>query len=162
MYILSIGSNQGDRVQHLKNTIDTLNTVGTVFKLSSIYETPSWGYDGNDYLNMCISWKPTKGNISELDTLDILQNIEHDLGRRRTEVQYTDRVIDIDIVSKENSIVKHQRLEIPHSKMHQRKFVLIPLAEIYPHFFHPILEKSVKELIETCVDTDEITIYGTL
>ncbi len=162
MYILSIGSNQGNRTFYLNQSIQALNKVGVVNNISSIYQTPSWGYKGGDYLNICISWTPKDLHLNALEILTILQSIEHDLGRIRTDVQYIDRVIDIDIISHSEKIIKHERLEIPHSKMHQRKFVLIPLAEIHPHFFHPVLKKTVSDLIETCVDTDEITLYGKL
>lgn len=162
MYILSIGSNQGDRIQHISNTIRALNILGDVQQISSIYETPSWGYSGNKYLNMCLSWTPHNSYNNDLDLLSDLQEIERNLGRIRTDVQYTDRVIDIDIISKAQEIIKHPRLEIPHTKMHLRTFVLIPLAEIYPHFIHPIFKKPISELIEACGDTDEITIYGKL
>lgn len=162
MYILSIGSNQGDRISHLKNTINALNAIGKIESISSLYETPSWGYTGGDYLNLCASWIPKERSKDALDILNDLQTIEHALGRRRTAVQYTDRVIDIDIIAQGAHIHKHPRLEIPHAKMHLRKFVLIPLAEICPHFFHPILKRSISKLIETCEDTDEITRYGEL
>jgi len=162
MYILSIGTNQGDRISHLKNVIHALNHIGHVQKTSTIYQTPSWGYSGNDYLNICLSWLPKVSLISELSILSELQKIEYDLGRRRTHIQYTDRVIDIDIIAKKDLVLNHPKLEIPHAKMHLRKFVLIPLAEICPHFFHPILKLPISKLIEICVDTDEITRYGKL
>ncbi len=162
MYIFSIGSNEGDRITHLSNAIQALNTIGYVQNVSSLYETPSWGYSGHNYLNICISWTPKTRYTTDLELLTDIQNIEHNLGRIRTEVQYTNRVIDIDIISKENEVIKHPRLEIPHAKMHLRKFVLIPLAEICPQFFHPVLKKFVSELIEVCEDTDEITHYGKL
>lgn len=162
MYILSIGSNQGDRTLYLKNAIESLNQLGVTSTISSIYETPSWGYSGGAYLNICVLWTPKINYKDELNVLSILQNIEYDLGRRRTHIQYTDRVIDIDIISKENFIVNLPTLKIPHAKMHLRKFVLIPLAEIQPHFFHPVLKQPVSKLIETCEDSDEITIYGKL
>lgn len=162
MYILSIGSNQGQRTQHLNACILALNHIGKVERCSSMYQTPSWGYDGNDYLNICVLWTPSNTKLSPIEILDQLQEIEYTLGRRRTAVQYTDRVIDIDIVSCGELTFKHPRLEIPHNKMHLRKFVLIPLAEIYPQFFHPILKQSVNKLLETCEDTGEITHYGKL
>ena len=162
MYILSLGSNQGNRTNYLNKAIDALKVFGHVIDVSTVYETPSWGYSGNKYLNICVSWEPLSPYIYDTQLLTDLQIIEADLGRIRTDIQYTDRVIDIDIIAKDQEIIKHPRLEIPHSKMHLRTFVLIPLAEICPHFFHPVLKKSVTELIEACEDTDEITVYGKL
>jgi len=160
-YILSLGSNLGNRIEHIKQAIDHLNSIGKVGDISSLYETASWGYGGSDYLNLCLVWKPTE-LLNPIQILDQLQHIEHNIGRRRQNIQYVDRCIDIDIILGEKLIHNTERLEIPHSKMQDRNFVLIPLAEICPHVNHPIFNKSILEILDECSDTSSIKLYGKL
>jgi len=132
--VLSLGSNLGDRGQHLSSAIELINSeVGCVVKKSSVYETASWGFDSNDFLNQVIvvntSAKPIK-------LLDIIQQIEKKLGRtNKSKIingipQYHDRTIDIDILLYGNEKIKSERLTIPHPRMTERDFVMTPLREL--------------------------------
>jgi 2-amino-4-hydroxy-6-hydroxymethyldihydropteridine diphosphokinase len=155
--ILSLGSNYGKREEYLKEAINRLQAYCTDVEVSSLYQTPSWGYDGGDYLNLCV-WAKTTLNAQEL--LHTCMSIEKELGRVRTDVQYTDRTLDIDIISFGNRVVDQENLQIPHPRMNERNFVLIPLLELQKNWIHPILQKSISELYLLCKDEGEITWYG--
>ncbi len=143
---IGIGSNIGNREDNCKNAIKLLIEYGVrVLKLSSKIETKPWGMsDQPDFINMAIRVETAK---EPLELLDILKNIETDIGRRPGP-RWGPRVIDLDILLYEDQTVKTSHLEIPHPRMCERAFVLEPLCEIAPEALHPILNKSVRELLE--------------
>lgn len=162
MYYLSLGSNQGDRRLNLKKAILELSHHGEIIKVSSVYETPSWGYSGSKYYNICLSIILNNDQYNPEEFLNLIHDIEHKLGRERTDIQYTDRLIDIDILIHGNMVYKSSSLTIPHLKLHERKFVLIPLSEINPKLVHPVLKKTVEKLVVFNNDNSKIKCYGKL
>jgi 2-amino-4-hydroxy-6-hydroxymethyldihydropteridine diphosphokinase len=148
-YLLT-GGNLGNRAESLKNAVAMIaGSAGNVLQLSSLYETAAWGTkDQPDYLNQAVLLE-TKQTASDL--LHTLLNIEKQLGRFRQE-KYGARVIDIDILFFNNEIVKEHDLIIPHPHIQNRRFVLVPMVEIAPEYCHPILNKTMAELLEVCPD----------
>jgi len=154
---LSLGSNLGDRRASIQQAIEQIeHLVGRITRISSLYETPPWGYASENYfLNCCIEVS-TILHYSEL--LPILHQIEADLGRQRTD-QYADRPIDIDILLYGTHIIQEPNLIIPHPHMTARSFVMIPLAEIAAKFIHPCLFLTIFQLTKVFLHTEEIKKY---
>lgn len=146
---LLIGSNIGDRKQHLNGAIHFLGAIGNIKKKSSIYETAAWGkLDQYSFLNQALLLK-TKLSVYAL--LDSLMLIEEKMGRKRLE-PYGPRIIDIDILFFNDKVIHTETLTIPHTAMAERKFTLEPLAEIAPDVIHPIYQKTIKILLKECTD----------
>jgi 2-amino-4-hydroxy-6-hydroxymethyldihydropteridine diphosphokinase len=141
---LLLGSNLGNRQAYLQEAIEHIALdIAEVVKMSSVYETQSWGKtDEPDYLNQVILLK------TELNPQEILQkilNIEIEMGRKREE-KWGSRIIDIDILFYDSVIISEAGLTIPHPELHNRRFTLAPLSEIAPDFIHPVLKKNVLQL----------------
>ena len=133
---ISIGSNIGERLLHLKNAVRALHSHESVVVLSvsSVYETAPVGYtDQADFLNIVIEVRTT---LDAYNLLTVCQEIEHELGRVRT-IRWGPRKVDLDILLYNNDTIKAENLIIPHPRMHERAFVLIPLLEIAPEVVHP-------------------------
>lgn len=152
---LSAGSNLGDKFKNLNQTIQLLKEkAGNVISCSSIYQTPAWGFESEDFYNICIG---IDTELQPQELLDCLLQIEKTMGRIRTQtVGYAARTIDLDILFYEDAIIDEPDLIIPHPHLHLRKFVLQPLADIAPGKIHPILEKSIIELLDICEDDSEL------
>ncbi len=152
---LSLGTNQGNKLENLQNAINLIaDKVGAVQKISSVYQTASWGFDSNDFYNICM--EVTTYHPPE-KIMNILLTIESELGRKRNDSSgYSDRNIDIDILLFEDEIIFSRTLIVPHSKMLERKFVLIPLVEIAGTIMHPIEKKQLSICLQNCNDTSEI------
>jgi len=149
----SIGSNKGNRSRLINEAIDKIDIIiGKVLQKSSIYETKSWGFNSNNFYNICILLEST---LTPELILNKILTIEKDMGRLKTTDQYSDRCIDIDILFFDNRIVNSKSLEIPHPRIQLRKFVLTPMLELTPDLFHPILNKSIRQLELECVDKDQ-------
>ncbi|CEN40986.1 2-amino-4-hydroxy-6-hydroxymethyldihydropteridine diphosphokinase [Capnocytophaga cynodegmi] len=154
---ISLGSNIGDRKSYLQSATNAINQqIGSIVKVSPIYETPAWGFTSNNFYNICLL---TETTLSPEKTLQKLLSIEKELGRVRnanTE-SYQPRSIDLDILFFDDKIIKTEDLQIPHPQIQNRKFVLFPLADIAPEKKHPTLQQSVEELIKNTNDTSQIT-----
>lgn len=149
----SIGSNKGNRSGLINEAIDKIDIIiGKVVLKSSIYETKSWGFNSNNFYNICILLEST---LTPELILNKILTIEKDMGRLKTTDQYSDRFIDIDILFFDNMIVNSKSLEIPHPRIQLRKFVLTPMLELTPDLIHPILNKSIRQLELECVDKDQ-------
>lgn len=153
---LSLGTNQGNKLENLQKAINLIaEKAGVIQKISSVYKTASWGFDSKDFYNICIkisTYHPPEKLISKL--LDI----ETELGRTKNETEtYTDRNIDIDILLFDDEIIFSKTLIVPHSKMLERKFVLVPLAEIASSVFHPIQKQQISTCLQNCNDNSDIT-----
>jgi len=149
---LSLGTNQGEKLQNLQDAVDLIaKKAGRVSKISSVYNTGSWGFEGNDFLNICVKL------TTELEPEELmisLLEIEKTLGRVRDgSDNYSSRKIDIDLLLFENKIIESKDLIVPHPRMLDRKFVLIPLAEIAPNVIHPIAGTSISQCLKACTDT---------
>lgn len=155
---LSLGSNIPDRADNLSRAVNCITeSVGTVTMQSPIYETQSWGYDDNDYLNMAIEVKTT---LSPSDLLKTINKIESALGRVRSGNGYEARTIDIDILFYDNETIDLPLLTIPHPKIALRRFVLQPTADIAPDFVHPRMGKTIRQLLEECEDTGQCAMHN--
>ncbi|MHB0754565.1 2-amino-4-hydroxy-6-hydroxymethyldihydropteridine diphosphokinase [Polaribacter sp. M15] len=152
---LSLGTNQGNKLDNLQNAIHKIaDEIGTILKISSVYKTASWGFDSNDFFNICIELTT---NLSAEKLITTLLNIEYKLGRERKDTQsYTDRNIDIDILLYDNDIIVSKTLTVPHPKMLERKFVLVPLAEIASTAIHPITKTAIAICLQNCNDNSAI------
>ncbi|MBE9582893.1 2-amino-4-hydroxy-6-hydroxymethyldihydropteridine diphosphokinase [Mucilaginibacter sp. JRF] len=147
---LLLGSNLGDREALLAQTIQLIEQrVGPLTAASAVYETQSWGKtDEPDYLNQVIMLYTNE--VPE-KLLDNLLNIEHEMGRERRE-RWGARVIDVDILFYGDEVINTPKLQIPHPRLHERRFTLEPLAEIAPGFIHPVLNKDVLQLLNELHD----------
>ena len=153
---LSLGTNQGNKLENLQKAIDLIDdNVGGIQKISSVYQTPSWGFEGENFFNICI--KVSTYQQPEV-LLSSLLEIEQELGRlRSSEKGYQNRKIDIDILLFDDEIIFSKLLIVPHPKMLDRKFVLIPLAEIAPNELHPIKKTQLSVCAQNCNDASEIS-----
>ena len=154
---LSLGTNQGNKLENLQNAIDLIaDKVGAVQKISSVYKTASWGFASDDFYNICL--KVTTYHPPE-KLMHILLNIETELGRKRNDSgEYSDRNIDIDILLFDDEIIFSKTLTVPHPKMLARKFVLGPLVEIASQTIHPIEKKQLFVCLQNCDDNSEISL----
>ena len=142
---LSLGSNVGDREANLREAIARLGEVGTVAALSSFYETEPVEFTAQAWFLNCAAALETE--LMPRQLLSRILGIEQAMGRRRTQPKGP-RNIDIDILLFGNSVVDTPQLTIPHPAMHERRFVLAPLAEIAPEARHPVLKRTMRELLE--------------
>ena len=148
---LSLGSNVGKRLENLQIAVDRVaERIGHVTRISSVYTSSAWGYEGEDFLNMCLE---VSTSLSPERLLERILGIERDMGRTRREASvYEDRIMDIDILLFDDEIIFDKDLQVPHPKMLDRKFVLVPLAEIAPDLIHPIAKKTIRNCLKSCDD----------
>lgn len=155
--VLLTGTNEGNLKENLLFAIQKISKLGSISNTSNLYESEAWGFQSHNFLNQAIL---IETNLSPIDLLDALQQIEKDAGRKaKTTLTYESRVLDIDIIFYDNLIVEDERLIIPHPHMQNRKFVLNPLNEMIPEYNHPVLKKSIKELLLECSDNGKVWGY---
>lgn len=157
-YHLIIGGNLGDKVKQLSLAKHLIaNEVGVIQRESSIYETQPWGYDDQPwFLNQVLEISTSK---TPDEVLKLIKSIEVKAGRTPSEKWHA-RHIDIDILLRGDLVLKESTLEIPHPLLHTRNFVLVPLMELIPEQFHPVLSKTIEELYLDCRDTGEVYIFN--
>ncbi|MDP3184481.1 MAG: 2-amino-4-hydroxy-6-hydroxymethyldihydropteridine diphosphokinase [Anaerolineales bacterium] len=152
---LALGTNLGDRRANLRAAIAVLPPAVTVLVESPIYETPPWGItDQPAFLNMALKGETL---LAPLALLSLLKRRETQLGRTPS-IRYGPRQIDMDILFYAGLILDTPELVIPHPRLQERAFALVPLADIAPDYYHPVLEKTVREMLASC-DTSGVKLY---
>lgn len=151
LYLL-LGGNLGDKKQVFAEVAKRLTELlGEITALSSIYETEPWGFESEDiFWNQVLEFST---RFSAEEVLLLTQHLEADMGRVRKENQYTSRIIDIDILFYGNQVINQENLVVPHPRIQERKFALIPLCEIASTLVHPVFQKSVEQLLNECNDS---------
>lgn len=153
--VFSLGSNLGNRIINLEKAVSALKKrAGGLKSVSGMYESPSWGYDSDQpYINCCLALLTRE---KPLRLMEIALEIEEEMGRKRKGIGYSDRIIDIDILLVEDLVMKEENLTLPHPRMSERRFVLVPLAEIVPDMRDPVSGLSIKDLLGRCTDTTSL------
>lgn len=148
---LGLGGNLGNRLENLYFVRKALRrSCGQIRSASCIYESPAWGYDSSrPFLNQVVELETT---LRPLELLGQLRRIESELGRKREQGGYSDRTVDIDLLFFEQEQISMEELELPHPRLASRRFVLQPLADIAPDLRHPVLDQSIRQLLEACAD----------
>ena len=154
--VLSLGTNQGNRLLNIEKAVEWIHQeVGTVIKTSKLYETPSWGFDGDAFYNCALVLHSFS---SAHKILDQILNIEKQLGRvRDATLEYQSRIIDIDLIAFNEEIIDTENLQVPHPLMQNRKFVLLPMMDLNLDWIHPVFHKKITDLFEISVDDSVCT-----
>jgi 2-amino-4-hydroxy-6-hydroxymethyldihydropteridine diphosphokinase len=155
---LSLGSNLGDRVSHLRQAVDLLKQTGRITALSSLYRTGPVGLkdNGGDFLNMALCLET---NLGPLEMLRRIKTFERKMGRPERVSGPVSRVIDIDILMVDDLVLSLPDLTVPHPGMLKRAFVLVPLCEIAPRLEHPTEGALIEELLEGLQSRESIDRY---
>ncbi len=141
---IALGTNLGDRLANLQTAIQMFSPGVEVVAQSPVYQTPPWGYEKQpDFLNQVVF---AETSLSPNDLLKFLKQIEVRIGRTPT-FQFGPRVVDLDILFFDDWVVEFSGLQIPHPRLHERAFVLVPLNDLNPNLRHPVLGGSIQELL---------------
>jgi len=152
---LSLGSNLGNRLANLQKAIFQIQQkAGKILDISAVYENPAFGFEGDDFLNIVLSLLTP---LEPKELLDTLLQIEADFGRIRSNAGYSSRTLDIDIIYYGTEVINDDDLVIPHPQMQHRNFVLKPLGDIAPQFYHPVLFKDTRNLLQESRDKSKLT-----
>jgi deoxyguanosine kinase len=154
--VLSLGTNQGNRLQNIENCLQLIHReIGTIIKVSNLYETPSWGFESDAFYNCVLvlhTFSPAKKILNKI------LKIEKQLGRVRGEtLEYQSRIIDIDLITFDEEIIETSTLQVPHPLMQNRKFVLLPMLDLNLNWIHPVFHKKIGELLEISPDDSVCT-----
>ncbi|MDZ7743855.1 MAG: 2-amino-4-hydroxy-6-hydroxymethyldihydropteridine diphosphokinase [Bacteroidota bacterium] len=158
--VISIGTNLGNREEHLKTALNRMQKhIGELCLKSSVYETEAWGFESEHaFLNMVIM---IETELGPHELMKDLLMIEQEMGRQRQKKDsYSSRPIDLDILFYEALVLNDKELVIPHPRLHERNFVLVPAAEILPDHAHPVLNKSIRRLLLQSSDAQKVIKYS--
>ncbi len=151
---LSLGSNVGDRVAHIRTALKVLPRAGIeIRRVSSFYETEPVEFRAQPWFVNCVAEAATA--LMPLQLLKTLQSVERGLGRRPG-VPRGPRPIDIDILLYENVVVRSEMLTIPHARLGERRFVLVPLSELAARLRHPVSQRTVLEMLRETADASQV------
>lgn len=154
---LGLGSNLGNRARNIYAALRRLRSHVRLDQISLLYETEPVGLtDQPWFLNLVCAGVTA---LSAEDLLRAVKRIEGELGRRKG-VRFGPRLIDIDILLYDDQVLTTEQLQLPHPRLHERGFVLIPLGELAPNLVHPVLKVSVRELLESAASLEEVRPYG--
>lgn len=152
---LGIGGNVGNKQKNFYEVLVLIEKhLGGALKISSIYETPPWGFKASEnFWNQVILIRTA---LSAQILISEIHKIEQHFGRQRKTGCYSSREMDIDILYFDEELIQNESLTVPHPRIAQRKFVLVPLVEIAPDFVHPLFQQSNFQLLESCNDESMI------
>ncbi len=160
--VVLFGSNADKKYAIIEEAVTLLaNRVGKVVVFSSYYNTEPWGFDSTEwFLNKAVAYDTT---LSPEALLAVCAETEKQLGRVRPAgaMRYTSRPIDIDILFYDAVVINTPALTIPHPRIAERRFVLIPLCEIMPDFEHPVYRRTIRKLLAECTDPLHVHIVST-
>jgi 2-amino-4-hydroxy-6-hydroxymethyldihydropteridine diphosphokinase len=151
LYLL-LGSNLGEKKKQMDQAIDLIRVmIGPVTKRSSFYETEPWGFSSEEFfLNIALQ---TLTSFSPEEVMQKIDEIEKTFGRERSGRGYSSRTMDIDILFYDDLVLDQDILKIPHPRLQDRRFVLVPLDEIAHDLIHPVIRKTIGELLRDCTDS---------
>lgn len=156
---LGIGSNLGDKKSNLEKSIQLIQEkIGCLINRSKFYSTPPLGFKSeNNFLNACIQ---ISSELSPYEVLKMTQEIEKQIGRKEktNNLNYQSRIIDIDLLFYNDLIIKNEDLIIPHPRIQDRKFVLLPLIEIAKDKIHPVNHMTICQILDNCIDESVISV----
>ncbi|MDR3351336.1 MAG: 2-amino-4-hydroxy-6-hydroxymethyldihydropteridine diphosphokinase [Prevotellaceae bacterium] len=158
-YDLLLGSNMGDRAGLLRQARAQLSQyAGKIVRQSALYESEPWGFASPcRFINQAVEIETA---LLPLPLLSVTQQIEKNLGREKPHgAGYSSRTMDIDILFAGMEIIHTSRLVIPHPRLHERRFALLPLCEILPDREHPVLKKNIRTLLQECSDAGDVAMW---
>lgn len=152
---LALGTNMGDREANLRRALEAMAPAVEVTQTSPVYETAPWGVtDQDDFLNQVVR---AQTSLKPDILLSFLKSIEAQLGREDSR-RWGPRLIDLDILFYDDLVLEMEHLTIPHPHLHERAFVLVPLADLEPELRHPVLNQTIGEILKE-VDQEGITAF---
>ncbi len=154
--IAGLGSNLGDRIAALGRAMELINgEAGEIIATSSVWETEPWGFDADEqFLNMVIVLETA---LEPKGLIQRFRSIEGRMGRKKSGGgKYESRIIDLDILFWDDRVISIPGLEVPHPKLHSRRFVLEPLMEVAPETVHPVTGLTVAEMLQFCEDNSDV------
>ena len=155
---LVLGGNQGNRTEIFSKAIDLVTSeIGQKTAISSIYESESWGFESDLFINQVIAIDTI---LSPEQVLSLAQQIENRLGRTRKSNGYEARTLDIDLLYYDDIVVDNEILILPHPRIPDRRFVLVPIAEIAPNHKDPLTGLTIREMLHTCKDLSKVWLLG--
>lgn len=160
VYLL-LGSNLGDKFEILRKTLSIIELeVGKMIKCSSFYESEPWGFYAEEmFINQVVV---IETEFSQFEVLKKTQEIEKQIGRKKSGITYESRLIDIDILFFNDEIIETETLIIPHKQLHKRMFTLLPLYELDKNMVHPKIGKSISVLMDECKDMKKVKMIENL
>ena len=154
---IGFGSNVGDKLFYCQKALSLLRKAGEILKVSSLWLTEPWGYKEQPFfINGVLKLKTS---LSAKELLEFLKKTEKEVGRK-ARFHWGPREIDLDLLLYGEEVIEEEGLKVPHPFLHQRAFVLIPLVEIEPEAFHPVLKKTARELLELLKSPEKVVYYG--
>ena len=153
--VLLLGGNMGDSAELCRKAVELIEKqIGETTRVSSLYGSEAWGFETEqDFINQAVV---VRTSLPPHRVLELALEIEARLGRKRSGNGYSSRTMDIDIMFYGSEIIDTPRLTVPHPRLHLRNFVLVPLCEILPDFVHPVLAKTIRQLLDECPDEGKV------